>query len=152
SVRDELRKTNLNDASEALLVNLASSAGASHDQSLSLAEAILDFRDPDNLRRPKGAEEPEYRAAGLTWVPKNAPFESVDELQQVFGMTKRVFDRLRAMVTVYSTGDVRYFVGSPLPTYSIRAEAKGPNDAAFVREAIVQPNNPSPLILDWRER
>src|SRR5262249_54376495 len=109
SVRDELRKTNLNDASEALLVNLASSAGASHDQSLSLAEAILDFQDPDNLRRPKGAEEPEYRAAGLTWVPKNAPFESVDELQQVFGMTKRVFDRLRAMVTVYSTGDVRYF-------------------------------------------
>ena len=39
-------------------------------------EAILDWRDADELRRPNGAEADDYRAAGLKYVPTNARFES----------------------------------------------------------------------------
>ena len=45
------------------------------------SRAILDWRDPDDLKRPNGAEEADYRAAGLKYKPANAPFETVGELR-----------------------------------------------------------------------
>jgi general secretion pathway protein K len=65
------------------------SVGFDPDQAESLADAIADFRDADNLKHLRGAEEPEYRAAGLAWGPKNAPFQTVEELQQVLGAQPR---------------------------------------------------------------
>ena len=60
------------------------------------------FRDPGDRRRLNGAEESDYRAAGLPYRPKNAPFEVVDELQQVMGMTRQLYERVAPFVTVYT--------------------------------------------------
>jgi general secretion pathway protein K len=67
-----------------------------------LADAILDFRDADDDRRPNGAESGDYRAAGQRWGPKNAPLQSVEELGQVLGMTSASVSRLRPHIGLHS--------------------------------------------------
>ena len=56
-----------------------------------LADAILDWRDPDNLTRLSGAEAGYYEAKGLPYVPGNGPFQTLTELLLVRGMSPELF-------------------------------------------------------------
>jgi general secretion pathway protein K len=100
---DEAARIDLNTANDQLLKGLLQSAGgldaAAADQAL---DAILDWRDPDDLRRPNGAEEPEYRAAGRKYKPSNAPFDSIGDLSRVLGVTPGLVARIADSLTVYS--------------------------------------------------
>lgn len=100
---DESAKIDLNSAREPLLKGLMQNVGgASEDEAEGIAEAILDWRDIDDLRRPHGAEEADYRAAGRNYKPSNGPFESVGELRRVLGVTPAIFDRVAGTLTVFS--------------------------------------------------
>ena len=101
-MRDESAKIDINTASDPLLRGMLLSVGLDEDEAARILDAILDWRDPDTMRRPNGAEEPEYRAAGLTYGPANAPFEAIEELQLVLGMKPEIYRRLAPMITVYS--------------------------------------------------
>ena len=101
-LRDESGKIDLNTASEALLRGLLLSAGLNDEETAKMLDAILDWRDPDTLKRLNGAEEPEYRAAGLTYKPGNAPFQAIEELQLVLGMRPHIYRRIAPLVTVFS--------------------------------------------------
>jgi general secretion pathway protein K len=101
-VRDESAKIDVNSAADALLRGLLLSAGLTDDEATQLLEAILDWRDGDPLKRPNGAEEADYRAAGLSYRPGNAPFQAVEELQLVLGMRPELYRRIAPQVTVYS--------------------------------------------------
>ena len=170
SVQDEIGKINLNQASEAVLAAVLRSVGVDPGTAQSLANAIADFRDTDSFSRAPGAEEADYRAAGLAWGPKNAPFEALEELQNVLGMTAEIYERVAPDLTIYSGGAInptlagesltsilreagfKYFVSDRGMAYSIRAEAKSSNGAVFVREAVVQlnPELTIPvLVLAW---
>lgn len=102
SIQDESGKIDLNTASEALLVGLFRSVGVTAESATALVEGVQDWRDSDKLRRLHGAEEAEYLAAGKNYAPSNAPFETVDELQRVLGMTPELFRLLEPALTVYS--------------------------------------------------
>jgi general secretion pathway protein K len=102
SILDESGKIDLNAAPEDLLKGLFLSVGIGQEAAVSLADAIVDWRDPDKLKRLHGAEETEYRAAGKEYVPSNAPFETLDELQRVMGMTPELYRKLAQSLTVYS--------------------------------------------------
>lgn len=102
SIQDESGKIDIGTASEALLIGLFRSVGLGQDAAVALADCVQDWRDTDKLRRLHGAEEAEYLAAGRTYVPPNAAFETVDELQRVLGVTPELFRRLEPIVTVYS--------------------------------------------------
>lgn len=67
-----------------------------------LADAILDWRDPDDLVRLYGAEAVEYERVGYPYGPRNGPFASVEELQQVMGMNYELYRQVEPAVTVYS--------------------------------------------------
>ena len=101
-LRDESAKIDVNTASDALLRGLLVSVGLEDGEADKLLDAILDWRDQDTLRRPNGAEEPEYRAAGLTYAPANSPFQAIEELQLVLGMRPDIYRRLAPLATVYS--------------------------------------------------
>ena len=101
-MRDESAKIDLNTASEALLRGLLVSSGLPDEDANRLLDAILDWRDPDSFKRPNGAEEPDYRAAGLSYRPGNAPFQALEELQLVLGMRPEIHRRLAPSLTVYS--------------------------------------------------
>jgi general secretion pathway protein K len=67
-----------------------------------LVNAIIDWRDADNLARLEGAEKEEYKDAGLSYQPSNKPFQTIEELQLVLGMNEQVYNWLESLVTVYS--------------------------------------------------
>ncbi|MDS4069694.1 MAG: type II secretion system protein GspK [Candidatus Competibacter sp.] len=92
---------NLNAAGPDLLGALLKAAGVDPRNQDRLAAAIQDWRDPDDQPLPGGAESVAYRAAGRPG-PKNAPFESVEELRQVLGMTPELEERLAGAVTVFA--------------------------------------------------
>src|SRR5215510_7070816 len=99
SISDEAGKVDLNTAGDRLLQALLAGVGAPASQAV--ADAIMDFRDDDSIKRPQGAEREEYRAAGRSG-PKNAPFSVVEELEQVLGVDSALAARLRPHVTVYT--------------------------------------------------
>jgi general secretion pathway protein K len=172
SVQDEFSKVNLNYATEAVLTSIIRSVGIDQAKAQSLADAIADFRDSDNIPRLQGAEEADYRAAGVGWGPKNAFFQTIEELQQVLGMTPQIYERIIPDLTVYSGWTVNPDLASDrlkvalrrvgfrkfLPSshgiaYSISAVAKSSTGATFVREATVQAFSGSPSqvrVLTWR--
>jgi general secretion pathway protein K len=174
SVQDERGKIDLNQAPEALLAALIESVGIDRGKAQALADAIADFRDADNLPRLSGAEESDYRAAGVAWGPKNAPFQSIEELQQVIGMTPEIYARVSPYLTIYSIGMInpaladarltgilrrasfnsQILASSPGLVFSVHAEAEGSSGAMFVREAVVQldPEETVPVrLLAWRQ-
>jgi len=100
---DESALIDLNTAADPLLKGLLENVGGlDPDASERVLEAILDWRDADDLKRPNGAEADDYRAAGLKYVPTNAQFASVGELQRVLGVTPALMARIAGSLTVYS--------------------------------------------------
>jgi general secretion pathway protein K len=101
-IQDERGKIDLNTGTAELLRGLFAASGLTAEESDALTDAILDWRDEDDLRRLNGAEDADYRDAGLPYGAKNAPFDTVEELQQVLGMTLALFSRVEPALTVYS--------------------------------------------------
>ena len=90
-VVDEGGKIGLNRADEALLRRVFDRLGLDQDQQEALADAILDWRDSDDLHRVHGAEADYYEKLPEPYAPKNGPFDSVDELLMVRGMGRDLF-------------------------------------------------------------
>ncbi len=98
----ETGKIDLNKADQRVLQNLLINAPVDEERQSKLLGAILDWRDPDDLVNINGAEKVEYEEAGLNYVPRNKPFDSIEELQLVIGMDKKLFAWIEPLVTVYS--------------------------------------------------
>lgn len=98
----EVGKIDINKADQTLLQNLMTFAPVDTDHQSKLVNAILDWRDADDLVHIDGAEKEEYLEAGLNYQPSNKPFESTEELQLILGMNKSVLSWLEPLVTVYS--------------------------------------------------
>jgi len=105
-VRDESGKIDLNRAGPELLTDLFLSRGVDEMRAMELADIIEDWRDEDDLPRLYGAEIDDYLAAGYPYGPANQNFQSVDELQQVMGMTWELFQQLENLLTVHGRGGI----------------------------------------------
>lgn len=99
---DVTGKIDINTATDDLLKGLLKSVGLTEEQSTILVDAIVDWRDEDELPRPKGAEAPQYQAANMKNRPSNSPFETIEELQRVLGMTPALYASLEGSLTVDS--------------------------------------------------
>ena len=105
SLAYESGRINLNNRREPplLLKGLfTSAAGLGTEEAGRLADAILDWLDQDDAKRLNGAEAPEYRAAGRNYVPANANFETIEEVQRVLGMTPEIYAKIADLITVHS--------------------------------------------------
>jgi general secretion pathway protein K len=101
-ITDDSGKMDLNAPNEQLLTNLLTSRGLDPDRAQGLVAAIHDWIDPDDDTTLNGAEIAQYKAAGLSYGPRNAPFETISELQQVLGMNYELFRKLEPALTIYS--------------------------------------------------
>src|SRR3990172_2894258 len=88
---DEGAKIGLNRADEVLLRHLFNNLGLDPDAQDVATDGILDWRDSDNLRRLHGAEADYYLGLPEPYAPKDGPFESVDELLLVRGISRALF-------------------------------------------------------------
>jgi len=111
-VTDERGKVNINTAGELELLQLFLANGLEEDQAETLAAAVLDWIDSDELARPNGAELPEYEAAGYQVGPGNRSFVMVEELLQVLGLPWELFQKIQPGLTVWTDG------GLPNPAYA----------------------------------
>lgn len=102
SIQDEGGKIDLNGGRDQHLRGLFLLLGVEADVAAALVDAIVDFRDEDDLHRLQGAEDDDYRDAGLPWGAKDRPFEAVEELRRVLGMTPELYDRISPYLTVYT--------------------------------------------------
>jgi general secretion pathway protein K len=104
AITDDSGKIDINAAggNGDLLTNLFVTHGVALDQAQALSDAVQDWIDSDDNTRPNGAEIAQYKAAGLPYGPKNAPFDTVSELQQVLGMTYDLYQKIEPAITIYS--------------------------------------------------
>lgn len=127
AIVDESGKVDLNRADAALLGRLILAVGGEPGSADRIAAAIVDWRDTDALSQPAGGgEDPDYAAAGLPYGAKDAPFETVAEVEQVLGMTPALFARLAPYLTLYSgvaRPDPRFAQGPVLTALGLDAAA-----------------------------
>lgn len=100
----ETGKIDINSVAVQLLHQVLLNAPLETQAQLELENAILDWRDEDDTTRPFGAEKPEYKAAKLSYAPRNKPFRSLEELQMVRGLDAEVFAWMQPLFTVYAAG------------------------------------------------
>ncbi len=96
-IQDNGGLVDINTASPQLLAALFEGLGVKKGQSTA---NIVDFRDPDSVTLAGGAEPKTYD--GKTYGPKNAPFVSAAELDQLPELDKDILKKLLPIVTTQS--------------------------------------------------
>lgn len=103
---DEERKINLNSLTpenylilRRLLVNL----GVDDSLSRTIAASVVDWKDADDqvFDPGFGAEDSTYQGLKKAYHCKNMPFDNIEELLLVKGMTLEIFEQLKDYVTVF---------------------------------------------------
>jgi len=143
-ITDDSGKIDLNTPNEQMLTNLFASRGLDPDRAQGLAAAIKDWIDPDDDTSLNGAELAQYKAAGLSYGPRNAPFDTVSELQQVLGMNYELFSKIEPALTIYSGQGVPNLAYAPLEALEAQ-EGMTPECAQEVTawHQSFQPNDPA---------
>lgn len=97
----EASRIDLNLAPKELLAGLLSGLGADQEDAKQYADRIVGWRTPP---KPDSADDEVslYRAAGLAYSPRQAPFAHVNELALVVGLPPALVDRALPFVTVFS--------------------------------------------------
>ena len=106
---DEERKINLNAASLEVLSRLLQiAAGLSREQAEEIAYCLIDWMDSDSFfGHPQyGAETAYYDNLRAPYRAADKPYELLDEMVLVKGMTPEIFQKIRPFVTVYGSGQV----------------------------------------------
>jgi general secretion pathway protein K len=88
---DEGGKININRVSEEILRRVLTHLGVEEPGKTILVDSIMDWRDPDDLHRTNGAENEYYRSLMPAYTAKNGPFDTVEDLLWVRGMTPELF-------------------------------------------------------------
>jgi general secretion pathway protein K len=88
---DEGGKININRADEQTLRRVFTNLGVEEPSRSILVDSIMDWRDPDDLHRLSGAENEYYRSLTPPYTAKNGPFDTVEDLLWVRGVTSELF-------------------------------------------------------------
>lgn len=99
--RPENARIDINAAGKPLLAGLFQSLGATPDNAAIYADRIIGWRTV----RAEGVEDAElglYRAAGLTYGPRQAAFVHTDEIWRVVDLPLALVERALPYLTVYS--------------------------------------------------
>ncbi|MGZ8450023.1 MAG: general secretion pathway protein GspK [Candidatus Deferrimicrobiaceae bacterium] len=90
-VESESGKVDVNLVGEEVLLEILKKGGLPEEEAESLRDAILDWRDEDDVPRPRGAERAEYARMPEPVAPRNGKIRGVGELSIVRGVTKEFY-------------------------------------------------------------
>jgi general secretion pathway protein K len=158
-VESETGKINPNLASAPLLAALLREVGADSRTAGLVADSVLRWRFPWAAQGGNDPTLTAYRAAGLDYGPAGAPFESLDEIGAVLGMTPGLLAKLRphlslyagnapdpssadrvvlaAMRSLFGAGTQNAVGNAASKVVGVTAVAAGPNGTRFTRHAIL---------------
>lgn len=180
AIRDATGFVDLNAARPELLEAALEACGVGETARRDLVDAVLDWRDKDDLRRLHGVEDDDYLAAGVAWTSRDGAFEAVDELKYLPGMSQSYYDCLAPFVTIHSGQGglnmeyappalITALTGNEVPaaeaddnraggprngTFHIYASASGSAATVAAIEAVVRISRTTKTpftIVDWRE-
>ncbi len=109
SAIDEGGKVDINAASPEVLEGLFHAAGLDPAKAQTLADHVVDWRNPSGLQGEGDSQSAEYLAAGRDYGPRHGPFASIEELQMVLGMTPSLYKQIAPVITIWAGS------GSPDP-------------------------------------
>jgi general secretion pathway protein K len=133
-LRDEDGRVSLNAAPRDMLRRLAQiAAGLTDDEADRLAAAIEDWRDEDDTAVPDGAEGNYYRGLEDGYECKNGPFETVEELALVRGVTPEIYAKLAPHVTAYGSGKLNVNTAGRPALLALGISTQGADGIAYYR-------------------
>lgn len=133
-VMGEAGKININRVSDATLRKIMTALGLEGETRDIVVDSILDWRDPDDFIRVNGAENEYYQSLKEPYDCKNGPFDSVEELLLVRGITPELYygkkkkegeeekdERvaLKDIFSIYATGEQIDINSASLPVLRI---------------------------------
>ena len=90
SLEDEDGKLNINTAAVEQLKHVFLDSGVEVTDVDTIVDSIFDWRDGNDLHLTNGAEEDYYRSLKIPYSAKDGPFDSIEELLMVKGMTREI--------------------------------------------------------------
>jgi general secretion pathway protein K len=109
-IYDENGKIDINGCQQDKLRQLFAAAGETDDRAKEIAEHVVEWRTP----AATGSKNATGSASDQSDRPRGGPFESVDEIRLVRGVTSDLFGAVASLLTVYSPGcQVDLSVASP---------------------------------------
>jgi general secretion pathway protein K len=88
---DESGKISINFANDEMLRRLMAAIGIDKNNADIIVDSIFDWTDPDTLHRLSGAEDDYYQKLNPPYRAKNGPFDTIEELLLVRGVTQDIF-------------------------------------------------------------
>lgn len=142
----ESARINLNMAPRTMIAGLFRALGAPADAADDYAARVVAWR-----RTPRSdgqdTELAAYNAAGLAYVPRQAPFSSADELWLVLGLPVGLVERAMPFVTVYSgMAEVNALDAAPEVIAALPGMSPAKLDAFLNQRADLPPDNPEFVI------
>jgi general secretion pathway protein K len=175
-LEDEAARVNPNLASPALMEALLRGLGSDPGNARQIADAIADWVGSSATPKTADVLEAAYRAAGRDYAPPGTPFETLDELGRVLGVTPALYAALKPHLTLFGPAEPQpgadpvvaaavaqlpQLGGTPTPTAAapqdvltvrIIATAAGPGNAHVTRSAVVRIGSTLPqgyAVLAW---
>jgi len=100
---DEQSKVDINQADIATLQRLIKNVlGWQEPQALELAQAIFDWKEYGRSELVDFYGDEYYKSLQYPYSAKDGPFETIDELLLVKGMTKEILEKLKPFMTIYT--------------------------------------------------
>jgi general secretion pathway protein K len=106
TLRDAGSYLNLNLASEDQFRRFLVALDVDYPAADRIAQAVSDWKDADQAHRARGAEAETYLKEGLPHLPANAPFESIQELSKVRGVSAPIHARVSPYLTLDGSGRI----------------------------------------------
>lgn len=138
TITDENGKANLNFLAgdpEGMIRLLQSLFADGEVDIAEVVDAIGDWVDSDDLVRPSGAESRYYNTLPNPYNAKNGPFDTVDELRKVKGITEEIYLVLAEKVTAYPISVLNSNTASPEALLAIGREEEDVQNIISIREA-----------------
>jgi len=97
-VESESGKVNVNLVDDEVLLGILLKAGLPEAAAEGIRDALLDWRDEDDVSRPRGAERGEYERRTEPITPRNGKMRGIEELMSVQGVTKEFYEAFLSKV------------------------------------------------------
>ncbi len=91
TITDEDSKLNINKVPLEQLKNIIQGTGIDISEVDTIVDSIIDWRDTNDLHMLNGAEEDYYQSLEIPYSCKDGPFEIIEELLLVKGVTPEIF-------------------------------------------------------------
>ncbi len=133
ALHDESGKIDLNTAPADILRALFLEVGLGEDDSANIANAILDWRDVDDLVRVGGAEDAYYLAARVGYESRDEDFRRIEELSLVYGMTPELYSAIFPYITIHTQDyGINLQAASPLVRRAVENAARSEEGSSAI--------------------